>query len=343
VTELLNRRALLTLAGTAAAGVTLGSGAVAVARESLPAPATEPIATTPQQASKQIGKVYQRESVQAGGVWNSFVTVADPAGALLPAVEDKPDEAVEALSVNKIAVAAAVLDKVDRGLLQLTQTVEVSEDIIAADGDGIFRLDRAFPSQVTIGHVLAAMLTVSDDTAVRLCGLLAPAAEINEILVAKGFPKTQVTPVENPNRFFLGKTTPRETHGLLQKLVQGALLSPASTEHLLGVLRSPIAFTDGIRRTMSSAERLRIATKAGFFSDGRHEAGIIFTAGGKPVLTYALFARRQAGAEDFGATHPAVEARAVMGRTFLDTVDRLGGAASSRTHKAPAYRQYNGG
>jgi hypothetical protein len=35
------------------------------------------------------------------------------------AVEDTADERVEAYSVNKIAVAAAVLDKVDRGVLRL--------------------------------------------------------------------------------------------------------------------------------------------------------------------------------------------------------------------------------
>ena len=203
----------------------------------------------------------------------------------------------------------------------------------------MFRLDGAFPSKVTLGHVLAVMLTVSDDTATRLCGLVVPAAEVNQILVAKGFPKTQVKPVADPNRFFLGKTTPRETHDLLQKLVQGKLLSPASTEYLLGVLRSPIAFTDGIRRSMSSAERLRIATKAGFFTDGRHEAGIIFDPAGKPILTYALFARGQAGTDDFGATHPAVEARAVMGRKFLDAVDQLTSPhRSARSARRPTAR-----
>src|SRR5262249_12579732 len=153
----------------------------------------------------------------------------------------------------------AVLDKVDRGLLSLTQRVDVTAEIIVPDGDGIFGLDGAYPSSVTLGHVLAALLTISDDTAVRLCGLVAPALEINQILVAKGFPNTQVEPVANPNRFFLGVTTPREMHDLLQALIQGSLLSPSATQFLFGLLRSPIAFTDGIRRTMSSDERLRIA------------------------------------------------------------------------------------
>ena len=103
-----------------------------------------------------------------------------------------------------------------------------------------------------------------------------------------------------------------------------------------------MAFTDGIRRTMSSDERVRVATKAGWFLDGRNEAGIMFDATGRPILTYSLFAHGQADPDNFGATHPAVQARAVMGRKFLDAVDRLGGVATLRT-SVPTYRPFNGG
>jgi Beta-lactamase enzyme family len=129
---------------------------------------------------------------------------------------------VQAYSVNKIAVATALPDKVDRGQLTLDQRVDVTADIVIPDGDGIFPLHGAYPSSVTLGHVLAALLTISDDTAVRLCGLLTTSAEINQILAAKGFPHTQVEPVANPHRFFLGTTTPKEMHGLLQGLVRGS-------------------------------------------------------------------------------------------------------------------------
>jgi beta-lactamase class A len=339
----LNRRAALGLGATAAAGVVLRSTAVASADETEPGQAPpEPPPTTPEQARKRVGKVYQRETTRAAGIWTSLITVANPDGTLAPAVEDKADERVEAYSVNKIAVATAVLDKVDRGLLRLDQRVDVTAGIVATTGDGIFRLDLAYPSSVTLGHVMANLLSVSDDTSVRLCGLVCPAKEVNEILIAKGFPKTQVTPVSNPNRFFLGTTTPRETHDLLRALVQGTLLSATPTSFLLNILRSPVAFTDGIRRTMSSDERLRMATKAGWFLDGRNEAGIMFDATGRPILTYSLFARGQANPEDFGATHPAVQACAVMGRKFLDAVDRLGGVTALRT-PVPTYRPFNGG
>ncbi|GIF50614.1 beta-lactamase class A [Asanoa ferruginea] len=334
----LNRRTALGLGTIATAGAVFGLPAVASAAPSGGAASTaEP---TPLRAARKVGRIYARETASAGGNWQAYVTVA---GSSEVAVSDEPDTVLEAYSVNKIAVATAVLDKVDRGLLTLDQRVDVTAAIVVPGGDGIFSLDGAYPSSVTLGHVLAALLTVSDDTAVRLCGLVAPAAEINEILVAKGFPQTQVEPVANPNRFFLGRSTPRETHGLLQALVAGTLLSPASTQVILSRLRAPIAFTDGIRREMSSDERLRIATKAGWFDAARHEAGIIFDGAGAPVLTYAIFADGQAGADDFGATHPAVAARAKMGRAFLDTVDALSGDPAVRVAKAPRYRPSNGG
>jgi beta-lactamase class A len=192
------------------------------------------------------------------------------------------------------------------------------------------------------------LLTVSDNTCVRLCGLVCPAAELNQILRDKGFVSTQVVPVANPNRFFLGTTTANETHTLLSRLVGGTLLSPTSTDYLLNVLRSTSAFTDGIRLQLSTNERLRVATKAGWFADGRNEAGVIFDATGAPQVIYALFA---AGAftgdaavndANFSATHPALQARAKLGRAMFDAVERITTPAV-RSFGAKAYQPSNGG
>lgn len=340
----LNRRTALGIGTMATAGAVFGTASPALARPTHPgaaAPANLEAAVTgsPEQ---RVAAIYQLHRQAAGGNWYAYLSVAGSDGTPQVAVTENPDTVVEAYSVNKIAVATAVLDKVDRGLLSLTDRVEVSESIVVPGGDGIFSLDGAYPSSVTIGHALAAMLTVSDDTAVRLCGLVCPAAELNQILVDKGFPNTQVEPVANPNRFYLGTSTARETHDLLQALVRGTLLSASSTAHLLNLLRSPIAFNDGIRRTMSSDQRARVATKAGWFVDARHEAGIIFSPAGAPVLTYVMFSDGQADADNFGATHPAVQARASMGPRFLAAVDGVT-TRGTPLRPAPAYRPSNGG
>ncbi|PPK67479.1 serine hydrolase [Actinokineospora auranticolor] len=305
----------------------LGLGAAVTAAVTAPAAAS---ATQPTCAD-DIRRAYRFHTGRAGGAWESVISLNGQ-----DLVAARADDVVEAYSVNKVAVATAVLDKVDRGLLTLTQRVEVTADIVLTTGDGIIPLDGAYPSSITLGHVLALLLTVSDDTCVRLCGLVVPALEVNQILVDKGFPKTQVDPVANPNRFFLGKTTPRETHDLLRALAAGTLLSPASTAYLLGILRSQAAHTDGIRRDMSSVDRARVATKAGWFKDGRNEAGIVFDAQNNPALIYALFSQG-AGPDpnDFGGTHPAIKARAALGPLFLNAVP----ATTSRTAYAPT----NGG
>ncbi|WP_279582038.1 serine hydrolase [Fodinicola feengrottensis] len=263
---------------------------------------------------------YDTASAQAGGTWNAYVSVAGTPAPAIAAVDVGSDAVVEAYSINKLAVATAVLDKVDKGTLKLDAKVDVTADIVIPDGDGIFRLDGAYPSNVTVGHALSALLTVSDDTAVRLCGLVCTASEINATMTAKGFPHTQVTPAADPHRFFLGKTTPKEAHDLLQALATGKLLAAASTSYLLTILRSPIAYTDGIRLNMSTTERLRVASKVGSLNSGRNEAGVIFTAGGQPALTYAMFATRDGDNTNFGPTHPLIHARTLMGRQFYDAV-----------------------
>lgn len=325
-----------TVAATAAMGV---SAAQASAAE---------IPNVPAELTTQtVARVYAHEVAKAQGVWSSFVSVG---GAT--AVEANADSVVEAYSVNKIAVATAVLDKIDRGLLTLDQRVDVTAAIVIRDIDGIFALDRGYPSSVTLGHAMANLLTVSDNTAVRLCGLVCPALELNQILRDKGFVHTQVVPVANPNRFFLGKTTPRETHTLLSKLAAGELLSPTSTNYLLNVIRSTSAFTDGVRLKLTTPERLRVATKAGWFNDGRNEAGIVFAQDGTPGAIYSLFARgpfvgdAATNDADFGAPHPALQARQALGRMLIDMVDTTGvppAHSAAPKHPAPERVHTNGG
>ncbi|MCS7481791.1 serine hydrolase [Umezawaea endophytica] len=345
----ITRRFALGLGSAAAASAVLGSGTAAAQDDEVD---TEPeleavVPRTAEVARRKIARKYRLETRRARGTWSSYIGVANPDGSVRAAVEEHPDTVVEAYSVNKIAVAVTVLDKVDRGLLTLDQRIELTADIVIHDTDGIFGLDGAYPSSITVGHVLSALLTVSDNTAVRLCGLLVPAREINDILRGKGFVHTQVVPVANPNRYYLGTTTPRETFTLLRKLVNEELLSPASTTHLLTVLRSLTSFTDGVRLELSSNERLQVATKAGWFADGRNEAGVVFDADGKPVITFALFASGRfrgdetANNDNYSATHPALRARAAIGRTLFDSVRQIT-CPAPRPRLSQVYRPWTG-
>jgi beta-lactamase class A len=324
------------------AGMAAAALAVAVPGAAAPAAGGPPPAAGP----LRIRRTYREQKARAGGVWHSHIAMLDAGGELAPVVEDDPDFVIHGYSVQKLAVATAVMDKVDRGELALDHRVELTGDIILG-GSGIYHLQTVWGDQLTVANFLTALLLVSDNTAVRLCGLVCPALEINEILAAKGFEHTRVEPVANPNRFFLGVTTPREMHDLLWRLANQTLLSPASCRFLLGIIRWVNGYHDGIRRNMSSVERSRVATKYGAdFNElgaSRHEVGIMFGSDGSPVLTYALFAEGLGDLDNYGATHPAVQAHAVLGRTMFDTIGGATNPAATARHTVPEFQPVDGG
>lgn len=300
-----------------------------------------PAYAAPTGGQTQIAPLYQQQKARAGGTWHAHIAALDASGALTPLVEDDADFVVNGYSVQKLFVATAVLDKVDRGELSLGQKLDLPADIILG-GSGIYHLHTVWGDDITVANFLTAMLLVSDNTAVRMCGRVVPALEINDILAAKGFTHSRVEPVANPNRFFLGVTTPRETHDLLWRLANKTLLSPASCDFMLGVTRWVNGYHDGVRRTMSSNERSRVATKYGAdfntLGAARHEAGIMFGTDGAPVLTYAFFAEGLSDLDNYGATHPAVEAHAVLGRAMFDSIATAANPAATARHTVTPYR-----
>jgi beta-lactamase class A len=315
----LSRRSALGLGAAAAAAATVGVSSPAAAAVSGP---------------EHIKNVYEKEKAKAGGMWRTHIAAVDSTGAIKPIVEDDADHVTYGYSVQKLAVATAVMDKIDRGELTLGTKLDLPADIILG-GSGIYFLHTVWGDQITVANFLTAMLLVSDNTAVRMCGRVVPALEINQILAAKGFVKTRVEPVANPNRFYLGTTTPREMHDLLWRLATKTLLKPASCTFLLSILRWLNGYHDGVRRTMSSAERSRVATKYGAdyntLGASRHEAGIMFGTDGAPKLTYAMFAEGLGDLDNYGSTHPAVQAHAVIGRTMLDNLPTAAAPAALRS------------
>ena len=330
----MSRRSAIGLGAASATAATIGAGS--------------PAAAAPAGGPARIAKTYGKEKTKAGGTWHSHIAGLDSTGALVPVVEDDADHVTQGYSVQKLAVATAVMDKIDRGELTLGQKLDLPADIILG-GSGIYFLHTVWGDDITIANFLTAMLLVSDNTAVRMCGRVVPAAEINQILAAKGFVNTRVEPVANPNRFYLGTTTPREMHDLLWRLATGTLLSPASCRFLLSITRWINGYMDGVRRNMSSEERSRIATKYGAdyntLGASRHEAGIMFGPDGAPKLTYAMFAEGLGDLDNYGATHPAVQAHAVIGRTMLDNLPTGAAAAlrSAPTQKLAPFVPNHGG
>ncbi|MFI6218531.1 serine hydrolase [Nocardia brasiliensis] len=312
----------------------LAGAAVATAHLARPRPTAS---AEPALADSAFAAVYRAVAGQAGGRWHSLVTNVTAGNAETVVAQDE-NFVIEGASVQKLAVATALLDAVDRGDLALSDTVELTDDVIAG-GAGIYHRQVVYGDRLTLSNALTAMLQVSDNTAVRLIGSVLPGVEINRILAAKGLTRTRVDPLpDNPNRFWLGVTTPREMNELLVRLVKGTLLSEASTAAMLRVLTwSSVGYVDGVRRTMSSMERTRVATKYGADDDRRHEAGVVFDEAGAPLLVYAYFADQVPQPGNFGSTNPVVEAHSLLGRAMVDGYRKLSSLQSLfdpvRTHR----------
>ncbi|THV30912.1 serine hydrolase [Glycomyces paridis] len=319
----MERRGVIKLgAGLTAGGAVLGTGSAAHG-----AAAGEEARSL----AASIKRLYDAERAKAGGTWQAKVTLLDGANPPVAAVDHDSTSVQTAASMNKLGIALGVLDKIDRGELALDDRVTLDADIILT-GSGFYFHQTAYGDEITVANVLVAMLLTSDNTSVRLCGLVCPPAEINETLAAKGFTDTRVEPnPANPSRMWLGDTTTAETNDLLHRLALGELLSAGSTRFLLGVLSGLSGYHDGFRRSMSSAERSRIAMKYGADDATRNESGVVFNTAGAPVLVYSFMSQFEDHWDDYGATHPAVQAHARMGRKILDLVDAASIAADAVT------------
>jgi beta-lactamase class A len=71
----------------------------------------------------------------------------------------------------------------------------------------------------------------------------------------------------------------------------------------------------------------------------------MFDPNGVPLLTYAMFAEGLGDAENYGATHPAVEAQAKIGRVMIDNLPPTPGATAGTVaprSKPQHFRPVNG-
>ncbi|WP_052305187.1 serine hydrolase [Stackebrandtia nassauensis] len=336
----MKRRTALKL-GLGTAGVATAAGVgygVANAED-----ADTPEITNAKDAAKQIARIFERESSRAGGTWHAHITVADDDGSLITAVDKASDTKVEAMSTNKLPVAVNVLTKVDSGKISLANKMRVEDPYIVWDGDGTIPYDGSYPSEISLGHTLALLLSISEDTSSRLCSQVTTAKDINEYLTSLGYKETQVEPVPDTDRWYLGTTSAKEMHDFWQRLIGVELVKQESTEYLLKILRSAEAFPDGIRHKLTTPERMQVATKAGWSEQWRNEVGLIHNKAGVPVIAFSMFASSEDNQDDYSPNHPLVNARSRMGRKFFDIAQRLDGSAKLRMESDEVQKEYNPG
>ena len=143
-------------------------------------------------------------------------------------------------SMIKIPILIGVMDKIHRGELDYHQNLEYRDSLLYAGVDilGSFRDSQ----KIELSKAMMLMLTMSDNTAsLWLQYLAGTGTRINQILDSLGFSFTRInsrTPGRELNRtqYGWGQTTPREMAGLMEKIINGEIISKEKSGWMLRML-----------------------------------------------------------------------------------------------------------
>jgi beta-lactamase class A len=143
-------------------------------------------------------------------------------------------------SMVKIPILIGVMDKMNRGELSYHQSLTYKDSLLYAGVDilGSFKNDE----KIDLSKVIMLMLTTSDNTAsLWLQSLAGKGTRINELLDSMGFVATRVnsrTPGREAirNIYGWGQTSPKEMATLMEKIVNGEVISKERSAQMLRLL-----------------------------------------------------------------------------------------------------------
>ncbi len=143
-------------------------------------------------------------------------------------------------SIVKISILTGIMDKMKKKTLQYHQQL-IYKDSLLYEGEDILGSFKD-SEKIELSKVMMLMLTTSDNTAsLWLQSLAGGGLRINKILDSLGFKATRVnsrTPGREAYRtiYGWGQTTPREMETFMERIVNGDILSTASSEKMLRLL-----------------------------------------------------------------------------------------------------------
>ena len=163
--------------------------------------------------------------------------ICDAAGRVW--ASHRADERFVTASVIKVPILVALAASVDAGERRWDEVVPVNRDDTAAGSGVIQYLSRP---EYTLHDVAVLMIIVSDNRATNLVIDLLGPDRINDYCREAGWPGTilgrRMFDFEARARGRDNFSTPRETADLFVRLLAGRLLSSASTEAALRILRA---------------------------------------------------------------------------------------------------------
>ena len=183
-------------------------------------------------------------------------------------------------SMTKIPILTGIMRRMETGELAYHQPL-VYKDSLLYEGVDILGSLRS-NEKIELSKVMMLMLTMSDNTAsLWLQTLAGTGTRINELMDSLGLVNTRVnsrTPGRQENRaqYGWGQTTPREMAVLMEKIVNGEVISRAASEKMLRLLGRN--YWDEVAISQIPSD-VFVASKSGAVDASRNE--VLFVNGKK--------------------------------------------------------------
>lgn len=149
-------------------------------------------------------------------------------------------------SIIKLAIAAAIFEKIDKKYLSPEKQIKLTnKDKIK--GTGVLKLFKNNPS-LSLVDVMHLMIALSDNTATNMCLRIIKQKEVNNFLERMGLRNTRLDEkylsldlvddiIFEKKKHSIGHTTPEEMILFLKKLFDYSLLKKQSCEAILNMMR----------------------------------------------------------------------------------------------------------
>ena len=266
------------------------------------------------------------------------------------------DRACPMMSVFKAPLAAAVLDGIDRGRISFGQPILLTRADLCGGASAIRDNFHGNAMTFTVRQLLAAAVTHSDNTAAdALVKFVGGPGVVTDFLKSHGIegmevgmdeetvshiflglgsslqPPANETPEQQDQRLMRGykafladprnRSTPEAAVTFLRKLWRNELLSPGSTQYLIGLMEQqtfPRRLRSGLPAGIRFADKTGTSGSFGAFIAAYNDIGILIWPDGRCVIVAAFLTDSPA---------PAAERDAL----FADLGRAAAGIPSSRT------------
>lgn len=151
------------------------------------------------------------------------------------------DSVFPTASIVKIPILIGIMDKINKGEFQFHQQMVYTDSLYYSEGDDLVS-ELKDSATVELGKIISLMLSFSDNCAsLWLQGLSGGGERINQILDSIGYRSTRVNSRTAGRRpiweiYGWGQTSPREMAGIMEKIINGKIISKEMSEKMTRLL-----------------------------------------------------------------------------------------------------------